>query len=456
MIENYEKFLVDKTHVGVNAGFDPVFMSDKAFDFQEYMVDWSIRKGRGAILADCGLGKTLMELIWAENVRRHTGGKVLILTCLAVAQQIQEESEKFGIPARQSRDGTVYRGITISNYEKIHYFNPADFAGVVCDESSILKNFDGTRRAEITGFLRKRPYRLLASATPSPNDFTELGTSSEALGHLGHIDMLNKFFKNTMNNSARGRVQGEVIKWVFKGHAEEAFWRWVATWALAARKPSDLGFENRRFNLPPLTTAEHVVRRSIHKSDDLFALPAVGLQDQREERRATINERCEMAAGIVNVRTDPSIVWCHLNDEGDLLERIIPGAIQVSGKDSDLAKEEKFLRFSRGDVRVLITKPKIGAWGLNFQHCGHMTFFPSHSFEQYYQAVRRCWRFGRNAPVHVDVVTSEGERGVLKNMRHKEDQAIKMFESLVQYMKSAEAVKSISKFDKKTEVPQWL
>ncbi len=453
---NYEDFLLSKTSIGEDEGFDPVFMPDIAFDFQQYLTEWSIKKGRSAILADCGLGKTLMELIWGENVARKTNKKVLILTVMAVTHQFETESEKFGIDASRSMDGRPNGNITVTNYEKLHMFNPDDYVGVVCDESSILKNFDGARKQEITAFMRKMEYRLLASATPAPNDFTELGTSSECLGYMGYIDMLNKYFKNTMNNSARGRIQGEVIKWKFKGHAEESFWNWVSGWAIAVRKPSDIGFDDNGFILPELTNSEHVVDHRIKHDDHLFALPAIGLHEQRKERRETIHSRCEMVSEIINKRTDPSIAWCHLNDEGDLLEKSLSDSVQISGKDSDTKKEEKFLRFIGGDAKVLITKPKIGAWGLNFQHCNHMTFFPSHSFEQYYQAVRRCWRFGQEKPVHVDIVTSEGERGVLSNLQRKEQDSINMFESLTgKVLKSAES-KKITTFKNNTEMPSWL
>lgn len=452
----YEDFLLNRKHAGADGGFEPVFMPAFLFDFQADLVNWAVRKGRSAILADCGLGKTPMQLVWAENVVRHTGGNVLVLTALAVAQQIVSESVKFDIPAARSMDGAVHKGITVTNYEKLHLFNPNDFQGVVCDESSILKNFDGQRKAEVTQFVRKVPYRLLASATPAPNDYTELGTSSEALGYLGHVDMLNRYFKNDLNNSARGRIQGEVIKWRFKGHAEDAFWRWVCTWAKAVRKPSDLGFDDGRFELPPLTAEEHIVPHKERAADSLFALPAIGLAEQRKERRVTLVERCERVAEIVNGRRGASIVWCHMNDEGDLLERLIPGAVQVSGKDSDAAKESKFLGFSEGEYRVLVTKPRIGAWGLNFQHCNHMTFFPSHSFEQYYQAVRRCWRFGQERAVHVDVVTTEGEAGVLRNLQKKESQSVNMFASLIKHMNGAKSAPTLTKFTEKTEVPAWL
>ncbi len=453
---DYSDFLMSKMSIGENIGFNPVFMPDCLFEFQAYLTEWAIRKGRSAILADCGLGKTLMELVWAENVARKTNGKTLILTVMAVTHQFETESEKFGIDATRSMDGKPNGNITVTNYEKLHMFNSDDYVGVVCDESSILKNFDGSRKKEITEFMRKMKYRLLASATPAPNDFTELGTSSECLGYMGYIDMLNKYFKNTLNNSARGRMQGEVIKWKLKGHAEEPFWDWVSGWAIAVRKPSDIGFDDNGFILPELTTLEYVVDHKVKQEDHLFALPAIGLQEQRKERRITINDRCEKVADIINKRTDSSIAWCHMNDEGDLLEKTIDNCVQISGKDSDTKKEEKFLKFINGEAKVLITKPKIGAWGLNFQHCNHMTFFPSHSFEQYYQAVRRCWRFGQEKPVHVDVVTSEGEKGVLNNLRRKEQDAINMFKSLTGKVLASSKSKKLTTFENKIELPTWM
>lgn len=453
---NYRDFLLSKTSIGENSGFNPISIPDIAFDFQKYLAEWAIKKGRGAIFADCGLGKTLLELIYSDNVVRKTNKKVLILTVMAVAQQFESEAEKFGYQCVKSTDGKPKSDVTVTNYEKLHLFDPNDYIAVVADESSILKNFDGQRKKEITSFMRKMKYRLLASATPAPNDFTELGTSSECLGYMGYIDMLNKYFKNNMNNSARGRIQGEVIKWRFKGHAEKAFWNWVSGWAIAVRKPSDIGFDDNGFILPELTTKEHVIDFKIKQDDHLFALPAIGLQEQRKERRATLAQRCEKVSDLVNNKENSSIVWCHMNDEGDLLEKIVSDCVQISGKDSDQKKEEKFIDFINGNVKVLVTKPKIGAWGLNFQHCNHMTFFPSHSFEQYYQAVRRCWRFGQKNPVHVDIVTSEGERGVLFNLQRKENDAINMFESLTGNVLNSAESKKLTEFKNKMEVPSWL
>ncbi len=454
---NYAAFLEAKTQGGADSGFAPVWSPAFLFDFQESLVDWALRKGRAAIFADCGLGKTPMELVWAENVvRKNTGGKVLLLTALAVAAQIVREADKFGVKVTRSSDGVAHSGITIANYERLHLFDSADFAGVVCDESSILKSFNGARRGEITAFLRKVPYRLLATATAAPNDYIELGTSSEALGYLGHMDMLNRFFKNDLNNSAQGRMRGEVIKWRLKGHAERPFWRWVCSWARAVRRPSDLGFRDDRFVLPSLDEQEHLVHANQLGEGMLFALPAVGLKEQRDERRRTVQERCERVAALVNNTGEPALVWCHLNEEGDLLERLIPDGVQVSGSDSDDRKEDCLTAFAERRARVLVTKPKIGAWGLNYQHCNHVTFFPSHSFEQYYQGVRRCWRFGQERPVHVDIVTTEGERGVMRNLQRKAQQADEMFSRMVEEMTAAMSIERGPAHSKQVEVPAWL
>jgi hypothetical protein len=454
--QDYAAFLRAKTQVGTRDGFRPVFMPERAFDFQEALIDWSVWQGRAADFADCGMGKTVIQLAWAENVVRHTNRPVLVLTPLAVAGQTVREAEKFGIEAHRSRDGVVRPGVNVTNYEQLHHFSPADFAGVVCDESSILKSFDGVRRQQITDFMRKMRHRLLCTATAAPNDYHELGTSSEALGYLGYMDMLGRFFKNDQNNASTGRgYLGSSNKFRLKGHAEEGFWRWVCSWARALRKPSDLGFDNRAFILPELIQREHVVAAATPPEGMLFSLPAVGLQEQREEQRRTIQERCERVASLV-AHDEPALVWCQLNAEGDLLERLIPGAVQVSGADSDEAKEERFLAFANGEARVLVTKPTIGAWGLNFQHCAHVTFFPSHSFEQFYQGVRRCWRFGQTRPVTVDLITTEGGRGVLDNLQRKAEQADEMFDRLVALMNDALHIERTQTYPHAPEVPSWL
>ena len=455
-VSQYLEFLDKKTQGGADSGFDPVWMPDFLFDFQAEMVEWAVRKGRAAIFADCGLGKTPMGLTWASNVARKTGKPVLYLTPLAVAVQTINEAEKFGVEAVHSRDGASKGHVVVANYEKLHFFNPDDFGGVVCDESSILKSFAGARRGDITAFMRKVPYRLLQTATAAPNDFIELGTSSEALGYMGHMDMLNRFFKNDLNNSATGRMHGEVIKWRLKGHAELPFWRWVCSWARAIRRPSDIGFDDSRFVLPELVEVEHLVEVNELADGMLFAMPAQGLKEQREEARRSLQDRCEKVASLVNNTGEPALVWCHLNDEGDMLEKLIPDAVQVSGSDSDERKEDRLESFASGKSRVLITKPKIGAWGLNFQHCNHVTFFPTHSFEQYYQGVRRCWRFGQKRPVTVDVVATEGSLGVVRNLQRKATQADKMFSNLVAEMNNARSIDRVNNMTQKLELPSWV
>lgn len=453
-LQAYQQFLDRKRHEGADSGFAPTFMPGKLFDFQQAMVEYAVTKGRAALFEDCGLGKTVQFLTWSQNVIEHTNRPVLVLTPLAVAGQTVREAEKFDIEAKRSSDGRLSGKLIVANYERLNRFDPSDFAGVVCDESSILKSFDGKRKAEITDFMRKTPYRLLATATAAPNDYIELGTSSEALGYLGHMDMLNRFFRNDQNNSATRRMYGEAPKWRFKGHSETPFWRWVCSWARAMRKPSDLGFDDGALQLPPLIENPHVVESVSAPDGWLFNLPATTLPEQREEKRRTIRERCEWAASRV-AHDRPAIIWCQLNEEADLLEKIIPGARQVSGSHSDEVKESRFLDFIDGRIRVLITKPKIGALGLNFQHCAHVVYFPSHSFEQYYQAVRRCWRYGQTLPVNVDIVMTEGERRIMENLQRKAAAAEAMFANLIAEMNNAMAASSIRHFDMTMEVPAW-
>lgn len=455
MTTNYDDFLDAKTHYGADEGFDPVWMPDKLFDFQVWLTTWAIRKGRAAIFADCGLGKTFMQLVWAENVARHTGKRVLILTPLAVAFQTVKEGEKIGVEVTHRRDG-VKPGdkIIVTNYERLHYFNPEDYAGVVCDESSILKNFDGSTRQAVTDFMRKRPYRLLCTATAAPNDYIELGTSSEALGELGSQDMLNRFFKRDNNFSKIGNAGGQ--QWVMRGHAERDFWRWVVSWARAIRKPSDIGFDDDGFKLPALTVRDHIVKAATPRAGMLFDIPAVGLDEQRQDLRNTIEERCDMAAELVNSHDRPAVAWCNLNDEGVRLEKKINGAIEVSGSDSEERKEDVFTNFIQGNIRVLVTKPTIGGFGLNLQHCAHETFFPSHSYEQYYQAVRRCWRFGQKNPVTVDMITTDGQDNVLKNLQGKAKKADDMFSYLVTLMRDELNIEKRKPFTAPVEIPDWL
>jgi hypothetical protein len=449
----YVDFLERRAQLEGLHGFDAGDLPEFLFDFQKALTSWAIEKGRAAIFADCGLGKTPMQLVWAENIYRKTGKPVLILTPLAVSYQTQGEAEKFGMEAAVSREGELPAPITITNYERLHYFDRSKIGGVVCDESSAIKSFDGVRRAMVTDFMRKMPYRLLCTATAAPNDYIELGTSSEALGYLGHMDMLSRFFINKQQNAA-SRFHGKQAEWRFKGHAEDAFWRWVSGWARAMRKPSDHGYSDDGFDLPPLEHRQHVVTARTPREDTLFDLPALGIREEREEARRTVEERCEQAAELL-AKADIAVAWCQLNAEGDLLTKLIDGAVQVSGSDSTEKKEETLVAFSKGDIRVLVTKPIIGAWGLNWQHCNRMVFFPSHSYEQYYQAVRRSWRFGQTRPVTVDIVTTEGGINALKNLQRKAAQADRMFETLVAHMLNAMEIDRV-KYDLPVEVPEWV
>lgn len=453
-MSTYAEFLAGKSQLDGATGFEPDWMPEFLFPFQRALVEWAVRQGRAAIFADCGLGKTPMQLVWGHNVHRHTGKPVLLLTPLAVSFQTVIEAEKFGIEAAVSRDGSVAAPITVTNYDRLHLFDRHDFAGVIADESSAIKAFDGQRRDEVTRFMRKHPSRLLCTATAAPNDYTELGTSSEALGYLGHMDMLSRFFVNDQRTSDPKRNwSGD--GWRFKGHAETAFWRWVASWARAMRRPSDLGFDDEGFDLPELIQRQHVVKARNLREGVLFDMPAQGLWEEREEARRTLVERCEKVAELV-ADSDRAVAWCHLNAEGDLLSRLIPGAVQVRGSDPADAKEEALTAFGRGEVRVLVTKPVIGAWGLNWQHCAHMAFFPSHSYEQFYQAVRRSWRFGQRRPVTVDIVTTEGGMNALRNLERKATAAARMFDALVAHMREGMAIERSDRYALNVEVPAWL
>lgn len=452
---DYRSFLERKAQLDGDHGFDPIWMPDFLFDFQSFLDDWAIRKGRAAVFADCGLGKSPIQLVWAENVVRHTNGRVLILTPLAVSAQTIREAEKFGVEAHRSNDGKSRPNITVTNYERLHLFDPNDFVGVVCDESACLKNYDGVRKAQITEFMRRMRYRLACSATAAPNDFVELGTHSEALGYLGYMDMLSKFFKNDQNSNHPNRLWAGG-QWRFRGHAEHNFWRWVCSWARAIRKPSDLGFDDGAFVLPPLNMREHLVKTSVLRPGMLFETAAVTLNEQRAERRNTLRERCELAAELVIAEPGPSVSWCHLNPEGDLLEKLIPGSVQVSGNDSDDEKEEAFLAFQDGQISKLVTKDSIGALGMNWQHCAHQTTFPSHSFEKWYQQIRRSWRFGQKRPVNIDMISSEGEAGVLANLQRKAANADVMFARLVETMGAELSIQHITQFKLREELPSWL
>lgn len=448
-MKSYNDFLGGKHHVALDVGFDPVWMPDFLFDWQRTLVGWAMRKGRAALFEDCGLGKTPQQLVWAENVVRHTNRPVLILTPLAVGAQTIREAAKFGIEAVRCHDGQTRPGarIVVTNYERLHHFQPDNFAGVVCDESSILKNYAGVTRQAITDFMAGHRYRLLCTATAAPNDYIEIGTSSEALGVKKRVEMLAEFYVHD---------GGDTSKWRIKRHAERLFWQWVCSWARCVRRPSDMGYPDGDFILPAKTIRNHIVTCDYPLDGFLFTVPAMTLTDQRAERRKTLAKRCEMVADLVSRTGKPAVCWCHLNAEGEMLEKLIPDAVQVKGSDSDDHKEDALASFASGDLRVLVTKPSIAGFGMNWQHCAHQTFFPSHSFEEWYQAVRRSWRFGQKNPVVIDVVSSEGESAVIDNLTRKADAAEAMFEAVVREMGIEIKREARQDAAQKMEVPSWL
>jgi hypothetical protein len=342
--------------------------------------------------------------------------------------------------------------VYVTNYERLHHFDPTDFGGAGADESSGIKDMDSDRTAAVIEFFRTLPYRHLWTATAAPNDYTELGTSSEALGRLGLQDMLSRFFRK---ETAKDRLGWGRTKHVMRGHAERDFWRWVCSWARACRRPSDLGFDDTGYDLPELITEEFTVAPRQTRPGYLIDPAALTLPEQREEQKRTVRERCEKVADLL-AHDRPAVAWCHRNDEGDLLTKLIPGAVQVSGKDRDEVKEERFAAFAAGEIRVLVTKPEIAGYGLNWQHCGDMTFFPSHSFERYYQCVRRCLRFGRVGAVRVGLVTTDGQAGVLANLQRKAEAAEAMFARLVELMRDGLDVRRSESFANPIEVPSWL
>lgn len=642
----YQSFLSRKSQRAEAAGFEPLWLPDCLFGFQRQLAEWNIRSGRSADFADCGLGKSLIELVFSENALRKVGRPVLICTPLAVTGQFVREGEKFGIECRKVKGGKFHPGINVTNYEQLCHYNPNDFAAFVGDESGGVKDFDSQRRREVCEFSRCLPYRLLATATPAPNDYDELGNSSEILGGLGYSDMLTRFFKQ---ETKKGYLGWGRTKYRLRGHAEEPFWRWVCSWARACRKPSDLGFDDGPFQLPDLILQEHEVKASRPPEGFLYDPGARTMQEQREEQRRTLAERCEKVAELVASEQGHSIVWCHLNDEADLCERLIPESRQIHGSMSDEEKEEiigwfvgnpcscqlksnpvgykmaacgnqntqndggkstnltkpsenagenkeelrrktentcdpttgqtrgnfaalqsnrqnttdeegksikqtknigigrkrkskrvesdiqkqdlsensastdspfpitgeclpnkmegvPFVEEKAGTVfdrncpsttamtqsecegssagvailelanslttrpdsnerrctcgagrkRVLISKPSIIGYGLNLQHCAHQTFFPSHSFEAYYQAVRRSWRFGQTRPVRVDIVTTDGSVNVMKNLRRKQEAADEMFSRLVALMHRFQIVERTKYGDAREELPSWL
>ena len=431
----YDEFIESKSVTARPAGFDVDCneMNPALFDWQQDITRWAVRRGRAALFEDCGMGKTIQELEWAQQVSAHTGGRVLILAPLAVAAQTVAEGARFGYGVTHCRSQEdVQDGINITNYEMLHRFTASGFAGVVLDESSILKSHDGKYRTMLIDSFRDTPYKLACSATPAPNDYMEFGNHAEFLGIMSRVEMLAMFFTHD---------GGDTSQWRVKGHAEDEYYKWMASWAVMIQKPSDLGYADGAFTLPPLSLHHEVIAASMTMAWDtgtLFPVEAQDLMARRQARRGSLTERvAAMADTVAKEPNEQWLLWCNLNDEGDALESSIPGAVQVAGADKPAHKEWAMDAFAKGHIRVLISKPSVCGYGMNFQSCARVGFVGlSDSFEDYYQAIRRCWRFGQTRPVKCHVITAETEGAVVANIERKEKMATEMQGKMVGHMKA--------------------
>ena len=452
----YLKFIEQKKHTLGEYGFNPNYYPDIAFDFQKLIIEKAVKKGRMAVFADTGLGKTLIQLSIAQNIVKHTNKKVLILTPLAVGFQFVQESEKIQIPdVYQTLKGELNGKIIVCNYERLHYLNSNDFIGCILDESSILKNFEGKIKNQITSFIKKIPYRFLSTATPSPNDFIELGTSSEALGYMGYMDMITKFFKNNQNSvDSNNRNIGE--KFYLKPHAEKDFFAWVNQWSCMVKMPSDLGFSNDRYILPNLIIQKHIVENQslidVNGQIQMFTPIAKTMTEIKHEQVQTVEKRCEKAFELAQNKV--SVYWCNLNSESSLLKKLDNNAVEIIGSMSIDKKEDILINFAKGNIDRIITKAKMTGMGLNWQHCNHSVFFPTWSYEQYYQAIRRFWRFGQTKDVTIDMVISDGQTRVIEALQQKTKKAIELYENLTKAVNSS-FVHNVKEFDKEIIKPKF-
>lgn len=425
----YEDFIKSKRRSEIATGHTPGELNEHLFDFQHAIVSWAVRRGRAAIFADTGLGKTLMQLSWADEVSTYSNGIVLILAPLAVSEQTIEQGATFGIEVKRVPEGETPKnsGVWITNYERINAIDFDSLAGIVLDESSILKSHDGKTRTAIIQSCQSIPYRLSCTATPSPNDFEELGNQCEFLGVMTRTEMLATYFVNDA---------GDTGTWILKGWGQSRYWEWMGTWSVVLRSPADIGFDGSRYDLPKLEYHEHVVATDVI-GDELFSRPAMGLSERRKAQRDSIIERCKALAEVVNSEpNEPWLIWCHLNDEAEMLQSMIAGSVNVQGSDKPESKTKNLLGFAHGDIRVLISKPKIAGYGMNWQHCARMAFVGlDDSFEKFYQAVRRCYRFGQKREVQVHIFTAENEGQILLNIKRKEEQHHKMSINMIEHMK---------------------
>lgn len=458
----YAEFLQSKQRKVVSSGFEKSRenMNQYMFGWQKDIVCWALKKGRAALFEDCGLGKTLQQLEWAQSVCNYTERPVLIVAPLAVAEQTRHEGEKFGYRVSVCRtQNDVLDGINITNYEMLSHFDASKFTGVVLDESSILKNFTSKTRTQIIEMFRDTPYKLSCTATPSPNDYMELGNQAEFLGVMSRTEMLATYFIHDGSNTS---------KWRLKGHAEDRFWSWVAEWAVVLTSPADLGYSGEGYNLPQLNTVEHLVEPGTKAMDGnltLFTKTAQTLSERREARRNSLDERCEEAAEIVKTDAGQWIVWCDLNDESSKLKSLIPGAVEIRGSDTPQDKADRLRGFTDGSIRVLVTKPSIAGFGLNWQGCHNMIFVGlSDSYEMMYQAIRRCYRFGQANTVNVHIVTSTAEGAVRENIERKERQRADMTAEMVRHTKEIlrkeirGTTRDVIEYNPQVEmkIPAWL
>lgn len=432
MNQAYNEFIKSKTISIPDTGFEPEKINDMLFDFQRDITIWAIRKGRACVFADCGLGKTPIQLEWADQVSKHENKPVLIFAPLAVSKQTKREGDKFGVNVNviETQDDII-NGINITNYEKLHKFNLDVFCGIVLDESSILKSFTGKFRTEIIDKTKIMKYKLACTATPAPNDYMELGNHSEFVGAMDRDKMLPMFFIHDGSNTS---------KWRLKKYAQDNFWKWVSEWAVMIRKPSDLGYDDKKFELPPIKITQHIICTSKPIEGEFFVREAQTLSERREARRSTINDRVNKAIEIMNNET--WLIWCNLNDESKTVKNRIHGFVEVTGSDKEIDKENRMMDFSSGKIKRLVSKPRIAGYGMNWQNCNNIIFLGiSDSYEQYYQAVRRCWRFGQMNPVNVHIIISDKSQSVLRNVLDKEKDAIAMAKNMTANMADITKIK---------------
>ena len=432
LMDAYSSFLIKKKITDTGTGITKkVSLNSTLYPFQAAITEWALKRGRAAIWADCGLGKTFMQLEWARVVSEETKRPVLILAPLAVSQQTIREAAKLGMEIKYCRNqDQVIGGVTVSNYEMLEHFSAPEFSGVVLDESSILKNYAGKFRNLIIDTFQKTPYRLACTATPSPNDYMELGNHSEFVGAMTRPEMLATFFVHD---------GGETSAWRLKRHAQNDFWKWITSWAVMIRKPSDIGFDDTGYDLPELKFHQHILDDDKPTPGFLISMPAVSLEEQRRVKRDSIGERTSMSVAIADKVKGPVLIWCELNDESKAISKAL-NCPEITGSDSPEEKESALMDFVDKKERVIVTKPSIAGMGLNLQHCADMIFCNlTHSYEDLYQAVRRCWRFGQKRVVNVHQIMMRSEMAILENMQRKQCEADKMAEKMEGHMRASMA-----------------